>query len=342
MTQGKSFMKCLKLLLGITLAAVLQFASPAVLAQGGDEKALTSYIGCVPDPLPALVGEPSWQLVSAVLVGFDRVFVWRYPCLNDPTKSAILIRVLPHVPDLTLLTGSLISAIQDDVAVGPFNLLQHTRDVDGFTGYLNVPTTFILAQTNTLPRLLDENGAFKLLFMTGGAAASLDIPSKASTLPVYGSAIEFFNTGTQHYFMTASDFEADLIDRGSAGPNWQRTGVAFRVWMSPAAGGMPVCRFYGTPGIGPNSHFYSALPSECAMTANDPGWTFEGVAFYAYYLYQDGINACPAGTQYVYRMYNNGFAQNNSNHRYLTDYDLAMSMVASGWSFEGPTMCVPR
>lgn len=335
-------MKCLKLLFVISLAAMAQMLSPTALAQGGNEKALTSYIGCVPDPLPDVVEEPYWQLVSAVLVGFDRVYVWRYPCQNDPTKSAILIRVLPHYPDYTLLTGSLISAIQNGATVGPFNLLQHTRDVDGYSGYLDQPRTFILAQTNTLPRLLDENDEFKLLFMTGGAAASLDIPSKASTLPVYAYAVEFFNTGTQHYFITASATEADLIDRGAAGPNWQRTGRGFKVWMSPAGGGLPVCRFYGTPGIGPNSHFYSAYPPECAATANDAGWTFEGVAFYAQFPYQDRVNVCPASAQYLYRLYNNGYAQNNSNHRYLTDYDLAMTMVASGWSFEGPTMCVPR
>lgn len=335
-------MKFLKLLLGIVLAAGLQASSIGALAQGGGEKALTSYIGCVPDPLPSVPAEPTYQLVAAGIIGFDRVYVWRHACYSNPTQSVILIRVLPHIPDLTLLTGSLISAIQDGNNVGPFNLLQHTRDVDGYTGWLNQPRTFILAQTNSIPRLLEENEAFKLLFMTGGAAASLDIPSKASTLPVYGNVIEFYNTASMHYFITASPQEAAFVDLGGAGPNWQRTGLGFKVWMTPAGGGMPVCRFYGTPGVGPNSHFYSALPNECAGTASDPGWTYEGTAFYANYLYQDGVNVCPASSRTVYRLYNNGFAQNNSNHRYTTDYDVATSMVTAGWSFEGPTMCVPR
>lgn len=336
-------MKWVKLVLGALAALALQMAGHGVAAEsGGNNKSLTTYIGCVLDPLPGVPGEPAWQLVSANLIGFDRVVVWRQPCLDNPTESAILIRVWPHIPDMTLLTGSLISAIQADERVGPFNLLQHTRDVDGYTGYLNTPTTFILAQSNTLPRLLQENEAFKLLFMTGGAGASLDIPSKASTLVTYGYAVEFYNTASNHYFLTANPTEADLIDRGAAGPNWQRTGLRFKVWASPAGGGLPVCRYYGTPGMGPNSHFYSVYPPECAQTANDPGWTFEGVAFYAGTLYQDGINVCPASADYVYRLYNNRAAQNDSNHRYVTSYDLAMTMVTAGWSFEGPTMCVPR
>jgi hypothetical protein len=335
-------MKCLKLLLGISLAASLHVASPGALAQGGGEKALTTYIGCLLDPLENVPGVPAYQLVAANLIGFDRVVVWRHACLDNPTKSAILIRVFPHYPDMTLLTGSLISAIQNGNNVGPFNLLQTTRDVDGYTGYLDQPRTFILAQTNTLPRLLEENDSFKLLFMTGGAAASLDIPSKASTLPVYGYAIEYYNTGTGHYFITADPGEADLIDRGAAGPNWQRTGLNFKVWATPAGGGLPVCRFYAPAGIGPNTHFFSAFPPECAQTANEPVWIFEGVAFYATYPYQDGINVCPANAQYLYRLYNNRFAQNDSNHRYVTDYAVAESMMASGWAYEGPAMCVPR
>ncbi len=340
MTQGKTFMKCFKLLFGITLAAALHALSPTTLAQNGDEKALTSYIGCLRDPIPDVPPELNWQLVSANTIGFDRVFVWRQACLNDPTQSAILIRVFPHYPDYTLLTGSLISAIQDGQQVGPFNLLQHTRDVDGYTGYLNQPKTFILAQTNTLPRLLDENGQFKLLFMTGGAAASLDIPSKASTLPQYAQVTEFASSATGEYFITANPAEADYLDRGGAGGVWSRTGLGFRVWTTEVGGGMPVCRFMGTPGLGPNSHFFSAFPAECAFIANQPEWQFEGVAFFAAIPGATPDN-CPAQTQYVYRLFN-PLALGNNIHRYLTDYELAMSMVAAGWIYEGPTMCVPR
>lgn len=335
-------MKCLKLLFGIALATSMATASSLGLAQEGSEKALTSYISCLRDPLPTTPGIPNYQLVSANSIGFDRVVVWRQPCLDNPTKSAILIRIQPHLPDMTLLTGSLINAQQNGSNIGPFNLLQTTRDVDGYTGWLDRTTTFILAQTTSLPVLLEENEAFKLLFMTGGAASSLDIPSKASTLPVYGEAVEFYNLSLDHYFMTPDPAEINLIELGAAGPNWVRTGRSFRVWLTAAGGGVPVCRFYGTPGMGPNSHFYSSNPAECASIANDQRWTFEGATFFANYIRQDGTNMCPPDTLYLYRVYNNGYLANNSNHRYTTDFDLAMSMVPHGWVMEGPQMCVPR
>ncbi len=50
---------------------------------------------------------------------------------------------------------------------------------------------------------------------------------------------------------------------------------------------------------------------------------------------------CPVWTQPVYRVYNNGFASNNSNHRYMVDPVLYAQMVAKGWSDEGVVMCAP-
>ena len=99
-----------------------------------------------------------------------------------------------------------------------------------------------------------------------------------------------------------------------------------------------MCRFYGTPGKGPNSHFYTADASECGQVKKDPGWTFEGTAFYIVPL-QNG--SCKAGTTPVYRSYNNGYANNNSNHWYLTDYTLFANMSTQGFSSEGAVMCSP-
>ena len=44
---------------------------------------------------------------------------------------------------------------------------------------------------------------------------------------------------------------------------------------------------------------------------------------------------------YLYRAYNNRFAQNDSNHRYATDVAVYNSMVTMGWSGEGVVMCAP-
>ena len=65
-------------------------------------------------------------------------------------------------------------------------------------------------------------------------------------------------------------------------PDGCAPGAHFGVFRSAAdaPGLSPVCRFYGTAGIGPNSHFYTSEPGECALVKTDRGWTYEGIAFY--------------------------------------------------------------
>ncbi len=60
------------------------------------------------------------------------------------------------------------------------------------------------------------------------------------------------------------------------------------------------------------------------------------------YLPTAGV--CPAGTQPVYRLFNN---RPDANHRYTTDRALRDAMVAKGWVAEGDgpdavAMCVPQ
>lgn len=150
-----------------------------------------------------------------------------------------------------------------------------------------------------------------------------------------GDVVEFENTVLDHYFLAYDGAEARGIDAGAAGPGWHRTGMSFR-----PAGDRLVCRFYGTPGIGPNSHFFTADEDECALVKLDPGWTFEGEAF-AVRLRATGFG-CPTGTYPVYRAYNQRAAQNDSNHRYIVDGNLLNAMVARGWASEGVAFCAYR
>lgn len=146
---------------------------------------------------------------------------------------------------------------------------------------------------------------------------------------------EFYNTTLKHYFVTAGAGEAAGIDNGSAGPGWIRTGYSFNV-ADTATGTVPVCRFYGTPGIGPNSHFYTADAGECAFVKKDPGWFYEGIAFEIQPA-QNG--SCPAGTTPIYRVYNNRAAANDSNHRFITDPWVYQQMANDNWTPEGVVMC---
>ncbi|MBK8739253.1 MAG: hypothetical protein IPM02_06720 [Betaproteobacteria bacterium] len=108
-----------------------------------------------------------------------------------------------------------------------------------------------------------------------------------------------------------------------------------------------MCRFYGSITPGPNSHFYTALPDECAalkqLQASTPAtekrWNFESLDFVTTV---PAGGACPAGTIPVYRAYNGGFARGiDSNHRITTSQVALQQVVNRGWSNEGVVMCAP-
>ena len=169
------------------------------------------------------------------------------------------------------------------------------------------------------------------------------------------TVVEYYNAGLQHYFITADPAEAAVLDGGAFGGAWVRTGASFPAWdiAGAPAGTVPVCRFFGTDRyrsdgsrIGPNSHFYTADPAECAYVrtayqsvASDgrsyPAWTYESDAFAVKALVG---GACPAGTQPLYRTYNNGM-RGDPGHRYSLDPAVLQAM--SGWLFEGLVMCLP-
>lgn len=171
-----------------------------------------------------------------------------------------------------------------------------------------------------------------------GLADALGSLLAAQRLRGYSLVQEFYNSDLAHYFRTASKEEAAAVAQGAAGRNWRNTGNFFYVWSDASEGAAPVCRFYGAPGVGPNSHFYTVNPFECEAVKRDRGWTYEGIAFYAK---PPVAGACPAGTVPVYRAYNNRWRENDSNHRFTTDLHLYRSMTSTtgGWVAEGVAMC---
>jgi uncharacterized protein (DUF1800 family) len=164
--------------------------------------------------------------------------------------------------------------------------------------------------------------------------------SSAHAAEPTATAVEWYNTTLGHYFVSAGPGEIYAVDTGGAGPGWVRTGGQFATFSGPneAPGLTPVCRFYGTPGIGPNSHFYTASAVECAMVKTDPGWTYEGIAFY---VPAPSGSQCPAGSTPVYRSYNNGYLRNDSNHRFTVDATVFSKSSAFGYAPEGIAMCAP-
>ena len=95
-----------------------------------------------------------------------------------------------------------------------------------------------------------------------------------------------------------------------------------------------VCRYYGNPAAGLDSHFYSGDKDECdAVKRKFPtAWVFEsGVVFQAV-APDHTTGSCPDGTIVVYRLFNQ---RSDANHRYTTDPAVRAQMIAKGYVPEG-------
>ncbi len=169
-----------------------------------------------------------------------------------------------------------------------------------------------------------------------GLAVLLIAPRAVAAEPT-ARIVEFYNAALGHYFVTAFPEEAAALDAGTPVSGWARTGVAWNAWKSAgdSTTAVPVCRFFGTPGVGPNSHFYTADAAECAKVKQNPDWTYEGIAFHVD-VPQDG--ACAAGTAAVYRSFYPGATVAQSNHRFLPDLTMHQHMAPSS-ILEGAVMC---
>ena len=159
---------------------------------------------------------------------------------------------------------------------------------------------------------------------------------------------EFYNTVLDHYFITGDEGEQYFVRNGGAGPGWVETGQSFWAW-SPTWGPSAafVCRYYGDPVTGPNSHFYSASTDECRFLLglqirqpdDQPKWNSEG---YVFKVALPVSFRCATNLLPVWRAYNNGYARGvDSNHRYVLDRALLEPLRAHGWITEGIVFCVP-
>jgi DNA-binding beta-propeller fold protein YncE len=171
-------------------------------------------------------------------------------------------------------------------------------------------------------------GEGKRVALNGGPVAS-------------GAVVEYYFAPVDQYFITANPAHIALLDSTPAA-GWSRTGEWFK-----QGGTAPVCRFYGSESPGPNSHFYTAIPSECdllkSLQASTPATqqrlNYEGLDF----VTTPTVNgACPAETIPVYRAYNNGVTRNrDGNHRFTTNLSGINDVVARGWTNEGIVFCAP-
>ena len=173
--------------------------------------------------------------------------------------------------------------------------------------------------------------------VVGLVASAMAAP--AAALEPTARVIEFYNATLKHYFVTAFADEAAALDAGQPVAGWVRTGVAWNAWKAAgeSASAVPVCRFFGTPGVGPNSHFYTADAAECAKVKGNPDWTYEAIAFHV--EVPQGAQCAP-GTAPIYRSFYPGANVSQSNHRFLPDLSLHQNMAAAS-ILEGVVMCSP-
>ena len=95
----------------------------------------------------------------------------------------------------------------------------------------------------------------------------------------------------------------------------------------------PVCRFYGNPARGLDSHFYSATPQECTdvQVRFPDAWFLESTDVFRVQA-PTRRGTCPATTMPVHRLYN---TRADVNHRYTIDPAVVTAMLAKGYVLEG-------
>jgi PKD repeat protein len=164
-------------------------------------------------------------------------------------------------------------------------------------------------------------------------AASIGSGTTAS--PQQVQVVEYYHSGLDHYFVTADPTEISALDAARF-KGWARTGYEFTAYSGPLpVNGMnPVCRLYGRPQAGLDSHFYSAAPDECADVLNKfaSSWILESASAFQVLMPDRGTGACSGGAVPVYRVFNN---RSDANHRYTTDQIIRNAMVVRGYISEG-------
>jgi hypothetical protein len=198
--------------------------------------------------------------------------------------------------------------------------------------------TFTPAALGTRPAQLNIDAPELARLATVAVRGTGAAPAPAAAPPPV-DVVEFYNAPLNHWFLTASADEAAAIDRGAVGPNWVRTGLGFRAYAADSTGGgaVDVCRFFGTPGVGPSSHFFTANAAECAAVRANPYWLDEGVAFRAILPV---AGACAAGSAPVLRFFRPGGFTLASRHRYTGDAATIAALRADAeWIEEGAVFC---
>jgi hypothetical protein len=157
-------------------------------------------------------------------------------------------------------------------------------------------------------------------------------PPTTEPPPPTTTVVEYLHAGFGHYFITGFPAEIGVLDSGAVA-GWARTGRTFKAYTATNGDQNAVCRFFTAAFAPKSSHFYTPSADECnGLKSTNRDWQYEADAFWVQPT--DAAGTCPAGTEPVYRLYNNG-QSGAPNHRYTTDRALRAEMMAGGWVPEG-------
>lgn len=147
--------------------------------------------------------------------------------------------------------------------------------------------------------------------------------------------VEFYNAQRGHFFLTGNASEIAALDDGTF-VGWSRTGQSFMALASSLVfhGRVPICRFYGRPSAGLDTHFFAAYQQECDYINNNwsAAWIIESADAFGVSAIDLTTGECPVNLVPIYRLFN---GRPDINHRYTKSVAIQSEMTGIGWFPEG-------
>jgi YVTN family beta-propeller protein len=298
------------------------------------------YVNNVTDNTVSVIDSATDTVIKTLPVGSGTVN-------NFVNTSGVYHRAyLPNANDntLTIIDTDAVAV----VATVPVGAMPVDAIADGDGGDVYVvnsadnSVTIVDARTETVTGTFAVGGSpwravtllDRLLVLNTNASAvdSITVATKQDTRVDTSIATEFYHAGFDHYFHSADQIEARLLVDGVFGNAWDRTYAFWRVWTAPGPGRLPVCRFFSATFAPKSSHFFTPYSAECSTLQAAGVWQYEGTVYGM--ALPDATGNCAAGTEPLYRVYNNGMG-GAPNHRYTPDRAVRNQMLAAGWIPEG-------